>query len=184
MPKKVLVFLAEGFEEMEAVISVDLLRRAELDVVIASIEDKLLVKGSRNIYVQADILLDDYKEIPDCLVLPGGGFGAKNLAISDKVNALIKKCYKHGKLIAAICASPAVVLAKTGILEGKTITCYPGCETIVKGNIRIIEDSVVIEDNIITSRGPGTAFDFTLAIIKKLCGNNVAENVKEKALII
>ncbi|MBU4477893.1 MAG: DJ-1/PfpI family protein [Candidatus Omnitrophica bacterium] len=183
MRKKALILLAEGFEEMEAVITIDLLRRAGLEVISAAVGDKLLVLGSRKISVQADVFLQGVKDIPDALILPGGAKGADNLAASNTVIALVRRCFREGKVVAAICAAPAVVLAKSGILKGKKATCYPGDEAEFSGDVTFVKDDVVCDGTLITGRGPGTAFSFALAIIKKLCGEQVAANVKEKALI-
>lgn len=183
MNKKVIVLLADGFEEMEAIISIDILRRAGLEVISAAIGDKLLVNGSRNVRVQADSRLKNLQIIPDALVLPGGGPGANNLAASAEVEKLINECFKEKKLIAAICASPAYVLAKTGILSGRKATGYPGSERLFNSDVTNTNEAVVIDGNIITSRGPGTAFYFALAIVKELCGAKTAQDVKDKALI-
>ena len=183
MGKEVLIVLAEGFEEMEAVICVDILRRAGLKVIIAALGDRLLVTGSRQIQIKADMPIENITTIPDALVLPGGGKGAENLACSKKVIDLIKLASKTGKIIAAICASPAHALVKAGVLEGKMATCYPGEEILFGKKTVYKKDDVVIDGNIITSRGPGTAFYFALSIVENLCGKVVAKELKEKALI-
>ena len=183
MSKNIVVALADGFEEMEAVISIDILRRAGLNVISASISSELLVKGSRNITVQADVFLKDLEIIPDAFLLPGGVAGAKNLAASEVVNDMLHACLRQAKLIAAICASPAYVLAKAGILEGKQATCYPLCSKLFSSNVKLSENPVVIDGNIITSRAPGTAFAFALAIVERLCDKETVQNIKEQALI-
>ena len=184
MNKSVIVALADGFEEMEAVISIDVLRRADLNVISAAISNDLLVKGACNITVQADVFLKDLAIIPDAFLLPGGATGAKNLAASKVVNDMLLKCSQQNKVIAAICASPACVLAKAGILEGKNATCYPSFSKLFSPNVRASENAVVIDGNIITSRAPGTAFDFALAIARVLCGEQTVKELKEKALIV
>lgn len=183
MGKSVVVALADGFEEMEAVISIDILRRTELSVINAAINNDLLVKGSRNITVQADVFLKDLAIIPDVFLLPGGSAGAKNLAESEVVNDMLQACFQQNKIIAAICASPACVLAKAGILEGKKATCYPSFEKLFSPQVVYSKDAVVIDGNIITSRGPGTAFEFALSITEVLCGAEAAQEVREQALI-
>lgn len=183
MHKSVVVALAEGFEEMEAVISIDILRRAGLNVISAAITSDLLVKGSRNITIQADVFLKDLTILPAAFLLPGGGLGAKNLATSELVDNMLKVCVKEGKIIAAICASPACVLAKAGILEGKKATCYPSFEKLFSPQVCSSEDAVVIDGNIITSKGPGTAFVFALSIVKVLCGEQAAQEIKAQALL-
>ncbi len=183
MSKTAVVALANGFEEMEAVISIDILRRAGVSVISAAINDNLLVKGARNITVQADVLLKDLAILPDAFLLPGGSVGAKNLAESDAVNDILQRCFQQGKIVAAICASPACVLAKAGILEGKKATCYPSFEKLFSSQVVYSEDAVVVDGNIITSRGPGTAFDFAFAVVQMLCGVQVAQGIKEQVLI-
>lgn len=183
MSKKVIVALAEGFEEMEAIISIDILRRAGLEVITAATSSNILVTGSRKIPIKPDIELKNFSGVPEALVLPGGMPGAENLANSKRVINLIKQCVKQNKIVAAICASPAYALAKAGVLSGKKVTCYPGCENRLGKDTTYIKEEVVIDSNIITSAGPGTAFCFALAIVEKLMGKEVAEDVKKKALI-
>jgi len=183
MSKSVVVALADGFEEIEAVISIDILRRAGLNVISVAISSDLLVRGSRNITIQADVFLKDLEIIPDALLLPGGSTGAKNLAASEVVDDMLQTCVEQKKIIAAICASPACVLAKAGVLEGKKATCYPSFEKLFPPQVMHSEDAVVVDGNIITSKGPGTAFEFALRIVDVLCGTQIAQEVKAKALI-
>jgi len=180
--KKALLILAEGFEEIEAVTPVDLLRRAGILVTVAALGDLIIVKGTRGLEVQADCLFNEVESDFDALILPGGGNGANNLASSEKVLSLIEKMNREGSLIAAICASSAVVLGKTDVLSGKRATCYPGCEVDFRSDVIYVEESVVIVDNIITSRGPGTASEFSLAIIKVLLDDNSAISISKKTL--
>ena len=182
MAKTALVILAEGFEELEAIAPVDVLRRAGVRVTIAGLKD-LKVKSSRHIGVEADILLRDLKEMPDAVILPGGIPGATNLAASPEVAALVKRMNAAGKIVAAICAAPAVVLAPLGILDGKKATCYPGCETDFSKKAIHSTERVVVDGNIITSQGPGTALEFGLVIAAQLVGKEMAENVRGKMLI-
>ena len=182
MLKTALVILAEGFEEVEAIAPVDVLRRAGVRVTIAGVKD-LCVKGSRKIGVEADILLRDLVEIPDAVILPGGIPGATNLAKSEEVAELVKKMHDAGKIVAAICAAPAVILAPLGILDGKRATCYPGCETDFSSKTVYAQERVVVDGNIITSQGPGTAFEFALAIAARLVGQPMADTVRGKMLI-
>ncbi|MFA5168082.1 MAG: DJ-1 family glyoxalase III [Candidatus Omnitrophota bacterium] len=182
MPKTALVILAEGFEEVEAVASIDVMRRAGLRVTIAGVTG-LHVRGSRKIGVQADVLLKDIKDLPDTVVLPGGLPGATNLAGSGEVTRLVKKMNSAGKLVAAICAAPAAVLAPLGILDGKKATCYPGCESDFSPRTVYLQDRVVKDGNVITSRGPGSALEFALEIVRDLAGNETADLVRDKMLI-
>lgn len=181
MAKKALIILAEGFEEIEATAPIDLLRRAEVEVTVAGL-GVLKVKSARNVMIVADKTLNETQADFDALILPGGGEGAKNLAASEKVKSLIKEMNQKEKLVAAICASPAVVLMPTGILKNKSATCYPGMEKNFDSSTEFKEESVVVDGNIITSRGPGTALLFALAIVEKLCGREVSEKLKKDTL--
>ena len=181
MKKKVLVLLADGFEEIEAISTIDILRRAGLNVTVAGV-GKVTIKGSRDVTVKADIELGSYKGLPDALVLPGGMPGVQNLAASKRVNDLIGKAYEKGKIVAAICAAPSYVLAPTDILKGRKATCYPGCEGLLKGRAEFVDKRVVVDGNIITSKGPGTAFDFALTLVEKLRGKSIKETVKKRTL--
>ncbi len=181
MKKRAVVILAEGFEEIEAVVPIDILRRSGVEVIVAGLSG-LEIKGSREVNIKADCLIDDIPEEFDALILPGGGPGAKNLAASEKVANLIKmQNDKHG-IIAAICASPAVVLNSTGILAGKKVTCYPSHENDFNSNVTYTKDCVVIDGNIITSAGPGTAFEFSLTLAKILAGEEIAQTVGKATL--
>lgn len=177
--KKVLAVLADGFEELEAISPIDVLRRAGASVTLAALKkyDGLKVRGSHDIYVQCDSLLSDVaKDHFDAIIFPGGMPGATNLASSPEVKNLILNTYKRGDLVCAICASPAYVLAPLGILDGKKVTCYPGCESVAPnvkfGNYRAVRDA-----NVITSAGPGTALEFGLLIAETLFGKQVSEKL-------
>ena len=177
--KKVLAVLADGFEEVEAISPIDVLRRAGASVTLAALEnyDNLKVRGSHDIHVQCDALLSDVaKEHFDAIIFPGGMPGATNLAASQTVKNLILDTYKRGDFVCAICASPAYVLAPTGILDGKTVTCYPGCEEVAPqvkfGRYRAVKDG-----NVITSAGPGTALEFGLLIAEALFGKQVSDKL-------
>ena len=182
MAKTAVIVLAEGFEEVEAIAPIDVLRRAGVRVTIAGVKDQL-VKSSRGIGVQTDMLLQDYKEMPDVVILPGGLPGAENLAKSSAVAGLVEKMNAAGKIVAAICATPAVVLAPLGILDGKKATCYPGCETDFSAKTTHSRERVVVDGNMITSQGPGTALEFSLAIVQKLVGEDMAGKLREKMII-
>ena len=181
MTKKALVLLAEGFEEVEAVTPIDVLRRAGIEVTVASLGAKQ-VKGAHDIIVVADTTLTEVRGEFDALVLHGGSPGAANLAGSPEVKQLIQNYFKAGKFIAAICAAPAVVLAPTGILKGKRATCFPGCEKDFGKEVTFVKDSVVIDGNVITSRGLGTAHAFSLAIVGKLLGPQEEKKLGERTL--
>ncbi|MDR1240175.1 MAG: DJ-1/PfpI family protein [Treponema sp.] len=189
MPKKVLVLLADGFEEVEAVTPIDYLRRAGLDVTSAAIGKDRLVAGSRGISVTADTTLAELAKTGragasawDAVLLPGGGRGAANLAASPETGALLKDMAVAGKWIAAICASPAVVLAPLGLLAGRRFTCFPGMEANVSG-AKWTEDPVAADGNIITSRGAGTAGRWAVEIIGRLLGPAEGEKVARSVLL-
>ena len=178
---KVYLFLADGFEEIEALAVVDLLRRARIDINMVSVTGNLQVTGSHKIGVMADTLFEDTKfEDADMLVLPGGMPGTINLMNHEGLDKLLRKFHSENKLIAAICAAPTV-LASKGFLEGKNATCYPGCESEMAGS-NVLEQDVVEDGNIITSRGLGTAIDFALAIIRKLTDENLAKDIANRGV--
>ena len=183
MKKKILVLLADGFEETEAVGCIDILRRADLKVITASIGQTQIVCGTHYIKIRADVKLCDFEGLPDVILLPGGMPGAENLAKSRKVINLIKEAYRNKKIIAAICASPAIVLIPAGVLDGKRATCYPQFKDNFGATATYIDKKVVVDGNIITSQGPGTAFYFALKIIKQLKGEEIVRRVKKRALI-
>jgi len=164
---KTLLFLANGFEEIEALTVVDILRRAKVDISTCSIMDENMVKGSHDIMVIADVNIDDIDENSyDVFILPGGMPGAKNLKEDKRVLNIISNAFEKDKLIAAICAAP-IVLEEAGILKGKKATSYPGYLN-ENGDYDFSEDIVVIDGNVITSRGPATAAFFAFAILEKL----------------
>jgi protein deglycase len=172
----ILVPLAVGFEEVEAVTVIDLLRRAGLTVTTASLRSQTTVKGAHGVEIQAETTLSDVKgRVFDAVVLPGGMPGTTNLAESPEIGNLIQKHAEKGFLVAAICAAPTV-LAKHGLLNGKKATCYPGCEGKMTG-ARVLAETVVEDGNVITSRGPGTAIPFALKLIERLVGQAKAKEV-------
>lgn len=176
--KKTAVLLAEGFEEIEALTVVDIIRRGNVECHMVSIKD-LEVIGAHSIKVIADkVLSEDINEY-DLIVFPGGMPGATNLKEDKKVLETVKKFNKEGKLIAAICAAP-IVLAAAGIVENKNITSYPGFEEELKG-CNYKEENVVIDGNIITSRGPATAMEFGYELLKVL-GNETYNDLKKGML--
>lgn len=181
MSKKALVILADGFEEIEAVTPIDVLRRAELDVIVAGLGGKQ-VTGSRGLRVEADIPLEEYRETPDAVVLPGGLPGAKNLEESKSVQELLERMNREKKLVSAICASPALALTRAGVLKGRKATCYPGFESQFSKETTFVEDRVVIDQNITTSRGPGSALEFSLALVEQLVSKDKAQFLREVLL--
>ncbi|PKH04109.1 DJ-1 family protein [Psychromonas sp. MB-3u-54] len=178
--KKVAILVADGFEEVEVITPVDFLRRAGIEVIITSI-GALNVTGCHNIVIHADTTLDALGDDLDGIILPGGMPGASNLAQSEMLIAFIRKMNNSNKLLAAICAAPALVLGKARLLNGRQFTCYPGFEKKITGaNFRT--ESVVLDGNILTSRGPGTAAEFAILIIEYLLGIDAANAVKQGTL--
>ncbi len=164
------IILADGFEEMEAIAPIDLLRRAGIRVTVIGLT-RSVVTGSHNIRVKTEALFSASRPLPDALILPGGP-GHKNLLKSRAVLATVKRTFEAGKLCAAICAAP-VVLGKAGILTGRKATCFPGEESGLAGAL-FVEDAVVVDKNIITSRGAGTAVPFALEVVAYLAGRKSA----------
>ena len=163
---RVLILLKNGFEEIEALAPLDVLRRLNYDVKLVSMEDSLEVLSSHNVTIKADMVYDE--NLLDCsgVIIPGGMPGAKNLKDDERVISLIRKSYMDNKMIAAICAGP-IVLGKAGILNSHSVTSYPGFENELGCKI-YLEKNVVVSHNIITSRGPATAFEFAFEIAKYL----------------
>ncbi len=176
----VAILLADGFEEVEAITPADFLRRAGLDVRLVGITGRQ-VRGGHDITVTADTVLAELTQEPDALIVPGGGKGAENLAASTATLELIRAMHAKGKLIAAICAAPAVVLHKAGVLAGRRVTCYPGLETRLTG-CSFSEERVVADGNIITSRGAGTSAEFSLKIVERLAGEAKAREIHRGTL--
>ncbi len=173
---KVLVPLANGFEEIEAVTIIDVLRRGGVEVTTASLNSDEQVHGSNGITVLANTLIqyvtsDDF----DMIVLPGGIPGAEHLRDDTRVQALLKEFDEKGKTVGAICAAP-IALYSAGVLKDE-YTCYPGYEQVIK-NSDFKDEKVVESKNILTSRGPGTAICFALEIVKKLVGEETYEQLK------
>ena len=179
---KALVFLASGFEEIETVTIVDVLRRAGVKVTVAGLTPNM-VEGKHGIKIVPDKPIDDVKVNDfDAVVVPGGNPGYKNLRNDPRVIDIIKKAFGSNKLVAAICAGPAV-LSDAGTLEGKACTIYPGMENeLRKGGGKPKQDMIVVDGNIVTSRGPATALPFVLKLAEKLAGKQVAEAVSKKTL--
>lgn len=179
---RVLVPLAQGCEELEAVTIIDLLRRAKIEVVTAGLNDEPVV-ASRGVRLIPDISIDDaIDQNFDMIVLPGGLPGAEHLDNDPRIKSLLKKMANDEKYTAAICAAPKV-LANAGILSNKKATSYPGfLEDLDLPDTDLKTDPVVIDGNVITSRGPGTAMDFALALIETLAGKDKRDEV-EKALV-
>lgn len=182
MDKKIAVHLADGFEEIEAISIIDVLRRAGLNVVTVSVTGKLEVNGAHQIKVLADRLFEsiDYSDVY-MIVLPGGMPGASNLNAHEGLKQKIRTFVTENKQLAAICAAP-LVLGNLGILDGKQAVCYPGFESHLKG-ANILQVPVVDSGNVITGRGPGAAIQFALKIVEKLVSVEKAELLASQMLV-
>lgn len=181
---KVLLFLAHGFEEVEALTLVDYLRRMDIVVDTVSIKKDLKVKGAHDIWVMADKFIDDIENINSYkgAIIPGGLPGATNLRDDSRVIDIIKEMNENDKLVGAICAGP-IVLERAGIIKGKNLTSYPGFEEDLKDGNHLGEN-VVRDGNMITSRGPALAVDFAIEIVEYLLGEEKAEELKKDILYI
>lgn len=170
--KTAYVFFATGFEEIEAITPVDILRRGGVNVTTVSITKDLKVKGAHNIEITCDLLIEDMDKnlLPDAIIMPGGMPGATNLANCKELEEFSKSCFDAKKLVCAICASPAVVFGAYGLLKDKNWTCYPNMENQAPNQdlANWKATPVVIDNNLITSRGPGTAADFSYQILNQL----------------
>lgn len=175
---KVYIFLADGFEEIEGLTVVDLLRRAKIDITMVSVSGNKVVTGSHEIPVIADTTFEEVNfDDADLLVLPGGMPGTMNLLEHEGLDKLLKEFHGKGKPLAAICAAPRVLGSK-GLLIGKKVTCYPGNEDALIG-ARVLGTAVVEDGNITTSKGMGTAIDFSLSIIKSIKGKEEADRIAQ-----
>jgi protein deglycase len=180
MPK-VAVVLADGFEEVEAMSIIDVLRRAGIETVIAGLHEGRII-STRKVNVVPDTTIDAINADDfDMLVLPGGQPGTDNMNADAHVKKLIKDFSQKGKLLGAICAAP-IVLAAAGVLQGKRVTSYPGYQEDLIGAI-YEEKPVVADGNVFTSRGPGTALAFALALVERLAGKEKSEKVRQAMLI-
>lgn len=180
--KKAIVFLAEGFEEMEATGTVDVLRRGGIETRTVSITSEHKVTGAHGLAILADALLSEIDASDaDALVLPGGMPGSKNLNKCEPLKELLIQQYKENKLVAAICAAP-LVLGGLGLLKGRKATCYPSFEPTLIGAI-VTGEAVEADGNVITGRGPGLVFDFALALVAALKSEAVAEEVAAGLLL-
>lgn len=176
---KIYMFLADGFETVEALAPVDVMRRAGLQVVTVSIMGRKEVLSAQDVNVVADILFDDCNFIDaDAVVLPGGSVGTENMSACEPLRAVVDRMNNEGKLIAAICAAP-MVFGRMGILKGRKATCYPGCEGDLTG-AEYTAATVQNDGNIITACGPGVSFDFGFAIVEYFCGVSMVETLRSQ----
>lgn len=174
----VAVLLADGFEEIEALAVVDILRRGDVEVQTISVNEKKQVCGAHDIRVEADLTAEDARlQTAEAIVLPGGGLGTENLAQSVWVEQVLREAKEQDLYLCAICAAPSV-LGKYGYLEGKKAICYDGFEEKLRG-AEIVNEPVVKDGKVITSKGAGTAHLFAFEILRCLKGNECARRVKE-----
>ena len=187
--KTAAVFFADGFEEVEALCPVDFLRRAGINVLTVGVKGKkegnlFITTSSHNVSIVMDMTFDEYlknySSIIDCVICPGGSVGAENLADDKKLLNHLQESWNNGKIVAAICASPAVVLGQTEILADKKWTCYPDMESNAKPEfLSGYKNETFVEDgNLITARGPGASEEFAMQIVKKMCGEEVFAKIR------
>jgi 4-methyl-5(b-hydroxyethyl)-thiazole monophosphate biosynthesis len=174
---RVIALIAEGFEETEAIAVIDLLRRSDINVSLVSITNEKIIKSARGISVICDEIFDDINlDNYELVFLPGGMPGTRNLAESKEVISILKDFDKKNKLIAAICAAP-MILGKLGLLNKKNAVCFPGFEKDLIG-ANVLFDNVIMDENIITSRGMGTAIDLGLFLVSKIRGEEFSKNLE------
>lgn len=186
--KTALVLLAEGAEEMETVIAVDVLRRGGVTVTLAGLDSTSTSAGvvcSRNIKIVADATIDSLVEAGtqfDAVILPGGGKGAENLANSPTVGKLLQAQESSGRIIGAICAAPTALL-KHNIGKGKKVTSYPAFKEKLEKDFTYSEDPVVVDGSLVTSRGPGTSFAFAIKLVELLAGEGPAAPLAKQMIL-
>ena len=174
---KVLVPLAEGFEELEAITVIDLLRRAGFDVTSAGLDEGPVTASRGNVLIPDASIDQVINREFDLIVLPGGLPGANNLRADQRIKSLVQRQNERGGTLGAICAAPRALEA-SGVLNGKTVTCYPGAlDDLKSGAFSITTNAVEIDGNLVTSRGPGTAMDFALTLIEHLGGKSLRDKI-------
>ncbi len=178
---KAYVLLANGFEEIEAISPIAILRRAGIEVFVLSVGKSLTVRGSHKTLITCDdFLINRLNELPDIIITPGGMPGSTNLRDNHEVQDILRRQKENGKYIASICASP-IALDKCGVLKNTDYTCYPGFEKVIK-NGNFTDKPVVFDNNIITARGPGVAFEFAYKIVHVLLGDSASDKIKEEMI--
>jgi protein deglycase len=175
---KIVVLLAKGFEEIEAITLIDLLRRANLEVTTVSIYSYNEIEGGHKIKVISDAVFDEVDfNIFDAIILPGGGEGVLNLAGEEKVLDLVKRMKNNDKYVTSICAA-AFVLERAGVIENRNITCYPSWEDKIT-SAKIVRENVVVDEKIITSRGVGAAIDMGLKLVEIFISKEESEKLRK-----
>lgn len=175
------MFLADGFEDVEAITPIDYLRRAGVLVTVVGVTG-ISVSSSHHLSVVCDKVIGEIMEkpLPDLIVLPGGGKGSENLAASSDLKVLVKAMFQEKRWVGAICASPAVVLGKWGLLEGRSYTCFPGVGDNLPVKPRT--ERLVVDSYLITARAAGVAEEFSLQLIESLCGSKTAIEIADAIL--
>ena len=177
--KQAVMLLAEGFEEVEALMTADLLMRGGVDVKLVSVSGEKQVSGSHQIAVGVNLTMDEIRASePDAVILPGGMPGTLNLGKSEAVTGFLRQMNEAGKIVAAICAAPSV-LGACGVLRGRKATCYPGFEDKLTG-AHFVDEMAVVDGNIVTSRGLGTSMEFGFALIEQLVSREKADEVRKQ----
>ncbi len=182
MPKKAVVVLANGFEEIEALTVVDVLRRAGVEVVVAGVGG-MNITAAHGVVCVADTQLEKLTGEFDCVVYPGGMPGSKNLGESAAAKELAEKMLAAGKLVAAICAAPVFTLGAWGMLHNRTVTCFQGMETMFPPTVVFSPGRLVKDGNIVTSRAPGTTMEFALFLAGELAGAGVSAQLAKDMMV-
>lgn len=183
MTMRALIGIADGVEDIECVTLIDVLRRAEVEVVVASVEGRRMITCARGTRLTGDtMLVDVLAQDFDLIVLPGGMPGAQRLAEHEPLAERVREQAKAGKLFAAICAAPALALQQFGVLKQRRMTCYPAFSDRLSG-CTFVDQPVVVDGNCITSQGPGTAMEFALTLVEQLVGKAKRKEVAEAMLV-
>ncbi|MEX6501604.1 DJ-1 family glyoxalase III [Pseudomonas zhanjiangensis] len=183
MSQRALITVADGVEDIECVTLIDVLRRAEIEVVVASIEGRRMITCARGTRLTADtMLVDVLAQEFDLIVLPGGMPGAQRLAEHEPLAERVREQARAGKFYAGICAAPALALQQFGVLRQRQMTCYPSFSDRLSG-CSFIDQPVVVDGTCITSQGPGTALAFALTLVEQLCGKGTRQQVAEAMLV-
>jgi protein DJ-1 len=179
---RALVIFAQGSEEMETTITVDVLRRGGVEVVLAGLDGDGPVVCSRGVRLLPDAALSDVSGPFDVIVLPGGNEGARRLAESAAVGELLRAQEAAGRATAAICAAP-IALVKHGVYSGRKLTGYPSVHDVIRGHGELVTQPVADDRNLVTSQGPGTTFAFALSLVERLAGKETADTVRKGMLL-
>jgi 4-methyl-5(b-hydroxyethyl)-thiazole monophosphate biosynthesis len=183
MSKRALIAVADGVEDLECVTLIDVLRRAEVEVLVASIEERRMITCARGTRLTADaMLVDVLAQEFDLIVLPGGMPGAQHLADFEPLAERVRRQAQAGELFAAICAAPALALQQYGVLKQRRMTCYPAFSEHLSG-CTFVDEPVVVDGNCITSQGPGTALAFALTLVEQLVGRGTRGEVAKAMLV-